>query len=158
MDKKRAEIATLEGQIRDATVYLQALEDTLKMLPREAGDSSDIASKILRAGSKMDRARDAIRTAGRALHVVDLLKAIGEDNTANNRAALSGSLSSYARKGEIFSRTAPNTFGLLELQVRPSAQAGPPPGFGAALPEDDSDADDLSELFGEEEVAPNGPK
>jgi hypothetical protein len=32
-----------------------------------------------------------------------------------NRSALSGSIAAYVRKGEIFTRPAPNTFGLLEL-------------------------------------------
>ncbi len=147
IDKKRAEIVTLEGQIKNATIYIQALEDTLKMLPRETAEPSALAGSngSLRAGSKVDKAREAIQRAGKPLHVTELLPSIGRPNNASNRAALSGSLSAYARKHEIFTRPAPNTFGLIELQEKHSRSAapssGPPPHFGK---------DDLSQQIDEE--------
>jgi hypothetical protein len=134
IEKKRAEIAALEEQIGNATVYIQALEDTLKLLPREINDEhfAPSSTSIIRRGSKMDKAREAIRNAGRPLHITDLVAAIGRPNNTANRAALAGSLGAYSRRGEIFTRTAPNTFGILEFPKpkQNGVQTGPPPNFG----------------------------
>jgi len=37
-----------------------------------------------------------------------------KENTKSNRISVSGSLGAYCRKSEVFIKTAPNTFGLLE--------------------------------------------
>jgi hypothetical protein len=158
IDKKRAEIGALESQMRDATVYVQALEDTLKLLPRETDNemSTPSVGTTLRMGSKVDRARGAILSAGKPLHVIDLLKAIGIANEPEERAALAGSLSSYARKREIFSRPAPNTFGLLELRGRSVAPSGPPPNFGmdqdsiSSASEESTESEESEDTFSEE--------
>jgi hypothetical protein len=44
-----------------------------------------------------------------------LLKKLGKPETKEARVSLAGSIASYARKNEIFSRPEPNTFGLLEV-------------------------------------------
>ena len=73
------------------------------------------------------------KPSGKPLHISDLLVALGKETDHDNRAALSGSLSAYVRKHEIFTRPAPNTFGLVEfetnLQRRGNGAAGPPPRF-----------------------------
>jgi hypothetical protein len=143
IEKKQEEIFSLESQLREAKSYLQALEDTVKMMPRE-GLNEGQADTLLRPGSTIARARDAIIAAGRPLHIQEILSAVGRPSTKEARAALSGSLASYVRRNEIFSRPAPNTFGLIELAGRAngtviangSALANgrthePPPGFGA---------------------------
>jgi hypothetical protein len=117
MDRKRAEIAELEAQIRLAREYLQALEDTLKIVPRDAATVTEKAVS-LRPGTSLAKARDAIQKAGRPLHVAELLSAIGKGNTRNDRAGLSGTLAAYVRRGEVFTRPAPNTFGLVGMVVR----------------------------------------
>lgn len=141
IDKKRAEIEALRSQIRDATVYVQALEDTLKILPREVvadsngGTGSIAGSVVLRTGSKVYKVRQAISAAGRPMHLTELVAALRLPNKQKERAALAGSLSSYARKEEIFTRPAPNTFGLIEQKGKPAvAQNGPPPNFGVDEP------------------------
>ena len=128
IERKQQEIMELESRLKENAAYLQALEDTLKLLPRE-GINEGNADAVLRQNSGTARAREAILQAGRALHVSELLKAIGRDDTRNSRAGLSGSLAAYVRKGEIFTRPAPNTFGLLELK-EPENERVPPPGFG----------------------------
>jgi hypothetical protein len=130
IDKKRREIADLESKAKAAAVYILALEDTLKML----ADGVELQSRpspvadVLRTGSKTDRAREILRTAGVPLHVSKLLELMGEKSDQDSRAALVGSLGAYVRDGKIFSRTAPNTFGLIEMNEVPPN--GPPPGFG----------------------------
>lgn len=137
IERKRAEILELETQIRLAKEYLQALEDTLKLLPKDGSTPTDMVSaNSLRPGTSLAKARDAIRKAGRPLHITELLPAVGKGTSRNDRAGLSGTLSTYVRKGEIFTRPAPNTFGLMELldnavDAVPIADTQQPPaGFG----------------------------
>lgn len=94
---------------------MQALEEALRLLPREGANEGD-ADEILRPNSQAALARQALLEAGKPLHVEQLIKALGKSDTRANRSAMAGSIGAYVRKGEIFSRTAPNTFGLIELQ------------------------------------------
>lgn len=94
------------------------------MLPRD-GDTR--GADALRSGSDMAKTRDAIRAAGKSLHIAEILAAIGKENTKKNRVSLAGSLAGYVRKGVIFNKSAPNTFGLVELA---DEGAAPPEGFG----------------------------
>lgn len=144
--KKEQEIQELEGDIREAKVYIQALQDVLKMLPRDQSSVSP-AIDTLRTGSLVSGARDAILKAKRPLHVSELLDALGKERDRKSRAAVAGSLSAYVRKGEIFTRPKPNTFGLVELYDNESEQDEsvanvtkmPPSGFGKTQEEDDED-------------------
>jgi hypothetical protein len=132
IEKKQQEIENLKGQIREAEVYLQALQDSVKLLPKE-GDDDFRSPRTLRPTSKLGKAKEAIKRAGRPLHISELLNAISVENNKRNRLSLSGSLASYVRRNEIFTRPEPNTFGLIELGHISSQE--PPPGFG--LPESD---------------------
>lgn len=127
IEKKQDEIASLEKQIGEARSYLQALQDSLKILPRDqVGIAS--AADSLRPGSDMEKAREIIRKNGKPMYITDLLKALDKEDTKGNRLSLSGSLSAYVRKGKIFSRTGPNTFGIIEVEN------SLPEGFGETDP------------------------
>lgn len=117
IEKKRQEVAALKEQLHTAETYLEALLDTVKILPKE-GD----AAPVLRPDSDLARARDFIRTRGCPLHVSEILKGINKDPNKANRVSLSGSLGSYVRKGNIFTKPAPNTFGLIELEKNEEAK------------------------------------
>jgi hypothetical protein len=123
--QKEQEIQSLELSVREAKSYLQALQDMLKMFPRE-GDAR--GADALRPGSDMAKARDAIRASGKPMHIASLLAAIGKENTKKNRVSVAGSLSGYVRRGAIFTKAAPNTFGLVELADNGSTV--PPEDFG----------------------------
>jgi hypothetical protein len=127
--KKEEEIRILEAQIRDARIYTQALQDVLKMLPRAS--ERDIAAGTLRPGSGVAKVREFILNKGEPAHILELLRSLGKDSTREARASLSGSLAAYVRKGEIFTRPGPNTFGLIELthenQEEDSAGSDEPP-------------------------------
>jgi hypothetical protein len=129
IERKKQEISDLEGQIKEAKSYVQALEDTLKMLPRE-GANDGSAAAFLRPHSALAKARDAIRKAGRPLHITELLQAVGKPVNRTNRSGLSGSIGAYYRRGEIFTRPAPNTYGLVELGQAGEMPSEPPPNFG----------------------------
>jgi hypothetical protein len=111
IDKKHQEIAELETKVREARVYVQALEDMMRLLPRE--ELNGRAESTLRPGTAIGKARDAIKAAGHPLHITEILVAIGRPLDKGNRAAIGGSIAAYVRRGEVFTRPAPNTFGLI---------------------------------------------
>ncbi len=140
--KKEAEIAELEGKIRDARVYMQALGDVLKLLPKDPDFGSGDSNSSLRPGSTVSQAREAILHDRSPMHITKLLEVLGKEHTRENVASLGSSLAAYVRRNEIFTRPAPNTFGLVELGhhpavTEPARPAEPPSGFGALKGEDD---------------------
>ena len=131
--KKQTEIAALEEKIKGAKVYVQALQDVLKLLGRD--DEADSAEAKLRPGSSVAQARDIILARGAPVHLDDLLETMGKEVTRDSKASLAGSIAAYVRKEEIFTRPAPNTFGLIELGHTTSDEDEPdepPSGFGGA--------------------------
>ncbi len=111
--KKEQEIDDLQQKLRDAKVYLQAVQDSMKVLPRDVTESDK--PRELRPGTAVAKTRDLIRGAGRPLHITDILRGLGKPTDKKNKLSLSGSLAGYVRDGQIFSRPAPNTFGLIEF-------------------------------------------
>jgi len=133
MEKKREEIAILESQLSQARSYLLALEDSMKLLSR-VGDNGN-AEAALRPGTDLDKAREFLRDAGKSMHVSKIILGIGKELNKANRVSVSGSLGNYVRRGLIFTRPAPNTFGLLEFEGNDGtgdadASDEPPEGFG----------------------------
>jgi predicted RNase H-like nuclease (RuvC/YqgF family) len=141
IQSKTQEIADLEVKLREARAYIQGLQDVLRMLPRDGSEDRPV-DQVLRAGSDMARAREAILRAGKALHISDIMKALGKDKA--NKASLGGSLSNYVRKDEIFTRPAPNTFGLKELESETLLTEEPPPGFGVDTRQVAPDEDEIN--------------
>lgn len=119
IDSKLKEIEELESKIRDGQVYVSAMQEAMKFIPRDADEDASgdnaVKSVTLRHGSSLAQARDAILRAGKPLHISEILQAIGKPNDKKNRISLSGSIASYVRSGVIFTRPRPNTFGLTEL-------------------------------------------
>ena len=128
--KKLEEIAALELQLRETKAYIQGLQDSMKLLPRD--DGNGVAEHTLREGSALAKTRDALKAAGTPMPIVDILKAVGKPVDKKHRISLAGTLSGYARDGKVFTKTAPNTFGLIE--------------FGTARIEEDED--EIPEEFG----------
>lgn len=130
--KKTQEIHSLEEKLRTARIYVQALQDVMKALgsPQEEprGES------VLRSGSAVSQARDVILKAAQPVHISDLLGALGREDTRDVRASLTSSLAAYVRRGEVFTRPAPNTYGLVELGHVgvEDEEPTPPAGFGKA--------------------------
>lgn len=130
--KKEQEIQTLEEKLRTAKVYLNALHDIAKALSKESHTNTD--SAVLREGSAVTQARGLILRRGVPVHINDLLEGLGRGMTRESRASLTSSIAAYVRRGEVFTRSAPNTFGLIELghttSVESDGQSEPPDGFG----------------------------
>jgi len=129
IEEKQSEVWNLRRQIRDAEVFIEALKEALHLLPKESVDDGPIT---LRPGTNVDKARLALLAKGTPMHITELLKAVGKPDDNDSRAALSGSISAYVRKNQIFTRPAPNTFSLIEFPLPPPKATGaPPPNFGS---------------------------
>jgi hypothetical protein len=111
--RKEQEVQGLEHQIAVAREALRAYRETLQLAIRS--DSRPAAdSDALRAGSTVFKARKFLQKQGEPQHISAIVEGIGRVNNTKNRAALAGSISSYVRRGQIFTRPLSNTFGLLE--------------------------------------------
>ena len=145
--KKQAEIDGLEDKVKAAKVYVAALRDVIKLLDKasRADSQADEGETKLRAGSTVAQARDIILNRGEPVHIDDLLIAMGKDVTRDTKASLAGSLAAYVRREDIFTRPAPNTFGLIELdhfEPVEETDSEPPIGFGQQNTSFSNDFDD----------------
>jgi len=125
--KKQDEILEYKTKILEAEAYIQALQDTIRYLPTDEEDKT--AETAVRPGSKVDKTLKLLKKVGRPMHVKEILEGIGLKTTKNERTSLSGSLGWYARRNNIFVRTAPNTFGLINKE-RSIKSDMPPDDFG----------------------------
>jgi hypothetical protein len=112
--------------LAEAKAYLQAMEDMLKLLPREPLNELAEEAHVLRPGSEVAKIADLLKKEGKALHLDEIMKRIGKDE--KYKISLSGSLSSYVRQRKVFTRPAPNTFGLIEFPKQAGGE--PPEDFG----------------------------
>jgi hypothetical protein len=121
IERKQAENREWMLKIRENNAYVQGLQDTLRVLSKDSSQSPAVsaapaaADRALRHGTALAKTREIIRSAGKPLHITEILKALGKPIDRKNRANLSGTISAYARKSQIFSKSAPNTFGLIEM-------------------------------------------
>jgi uncharacterized lipoprotein NlpE involved in copper resistance len=111
LDRKQLEIRNLELQLEKAKTYAEALQDSMRLLPKDgnAGEAT------LRPDTILSRTREVLRKTGTPMHITDILRALNLGTDTKHKLSLGGSLAGYVRKGQIFSRPAPNTFGLLEM-------------------------------------------
>lgn len=111
IEKKRAEIADAEKAITAAEAYIQAMTDALKKLPKD-----DSSAPTVRPGSEVEKIRDAILAAGKPLHVNEIIESLGRPDDPAAKAKIAGLLGWYTSKGRVFTKAAPNTYGLVELE------------------------------------------
>jgi hypothetical protein len=135
----RIHVDEIHSEIAAHLAVVDELKGILKTLPPDDESEQQTTDPTLRKGSDMAKVRDHLRVIGKPTHVDDLLKLLGKPVDKKNRASVSGQMSLYARKNQIFTRPEPNTFGLREWEVSGSQKDGPP-----ALPIDDSEALPLS--------------
>ena len=129
--RKEQEIQEYEAKIREGRAYLQALQDAIKLLPKE-NINRPFEEKMLRQGSNVGKAYEILKKTGKPMHLNDILTAIGKNTSKKERISLAGSLASYVRRNHIFTRPAPNTFGLISMEDMEE----PPDDFGIDNKED----------------------
>ena len=134
---KQQEIAELEMQIQAGNAYIQAMQEVLRLLPKDEGENGSFEGLQLRHGSAMAQTKDLLLKTGRPMHIVEIIKGIGRENTKSQRVSISGSLRTYARKNQIFTQEGGNTFGLVDWKLTGTVRESPPPGFGLS-PEDEA--------------------
>jgi len=102
-------------------------------------DDENGEARAIRVGSDVGRSQEALRAAGKPLHISDLLRAMGKPDDKRSRVSLAGTLAGYVRRNHVFTRPGPNTFGLIEFvetpeiissQPRPIGYVEPPEDFG----------------------------
>lgn len=111
IDKKQQEILGLQKQIDMANAYVQAMQETLRMLPREEMNAGS-AETMLKPGSTIAKTLSILKRSGKPMHITEILNSLGKPDNKNNRVSLAGSLGWYVRRREIFTRPSPNTFAL----------------------------------------------
>ena len=124
--KKREEIDKLKIQILEAEAYISGLQDAMKYLPKDVKDET--AEGAIRPGSKIYKTLNLLKTMGKPMHIDQILKALGLPVVKEEKVSLSGSLGWYVRKNQIFTRPAPNTFGLISMESDETDE--PPDDFG----------------------------
>ncbi len=117
--KKEQEIQEYETKISEAKIYISALNETLRLLPKDSDITESPESKI-RPGSAIAKTLALLKKTGRPMHINEILEGIGKSTSKKDRVALSGSLGWYVRRHEIFTRPAPNTFGLISSEEPPN--------------------------------------
>jgi hypothetical protein len=139
IENKRQENIGLEDLIRANEAFIAGLQEALKLMPKEAAQERS-PEQILRPGSVMAKVRDLLNERREPLYINDILKGIGKEMSKKNRISIGGSLGNYVRRNEIFTRPAPNTYGLLEFEIEIddkdtqtsiNEEDEPPEGFGA---------------------------
>lgn len=127
IEKQRQKIDELNTLLIGEQAYLRAQEDMLKLLPKGPSEDSSLG---LRPNGDPAKVRELLKKTAAPMHINDILAKLGREVTHNSRSALSGTLGTYARKGQVFTRPAPNTFGLTEF-----GEKAPSP-FDESLPPD----------------------
>jgi hypothetical protein len=127
IEKAEEDQATWRKQIELKDAYIQGLRDTLRHFPK--GHDSSNGQAPLRPGSDIAKAREIVLKQGEPMHITEILKALEKEVTKQNRASLSSYIGSFVRRGEYFTRPAPNTFGVIEFEEDRGA-VEPPPEFG----------------------------
>src|SRR5260370_36183065 len=97
IEKKQAELAGLQKQIAEASAYIQAMHDVLKLHTKEGnGNSAPVHS--LRDGTDLSKVRNMILKEGHPIHINEIIKGLGKEDTNSNRTSVAGSLGSYVRR------------------------------------------------------------
>ncbi len=128
IEKKKEEIIEHQSKIREAEVFIQAFQEALKVLPRVSPGLNGVPA--IRENSIAWKAIKALRLNGRAMKINKLLEACGFPK--EKKQSVSGTLAFYIRKGVVFTRPSPGTYGLVEFKAGTVAllDAGPPHSFG----------------------------
>ena len=101
----------LDSDIRDTETFIKGLQEALKHLPSEKKDTD---TYTVRPGSDVYKALMILQNYGKPLRIEDILKNMGKEVNKHNRVNVASQLSHNYREGRIFTRPAPNTFGLLK--------------------------------------------
>lgn len=119
--KQQAEIADFDKGITElqikkvaAQAVLKELDSLLKSLPKE--DDEPVKEKQLRKGTDVYEAREVLRIWKQPLYIDKIITYMNQEATNDRRRSLASQIAAYVRDNQIFTRPAPNTFGLKEFE------------------------------------------
>jgi len=125
IDKKMAEITERDSQIsalqaendRD-NAFIQGVQESIKAIPDELlcteTKRRQSKSRAVKAGSSSEKALTALRELGKPTHINELAVKMGSSISQEAIKNIASSLRQSANNERIFTRPAPNTFGLIE--------------------------------------------
>jgi hypothetical protein len=111
--KKEQEIAEYEQKIMECRAYIQALQDSMRILPR--GETNGSEPIRLKHGSLTYKTYELLKKTRRPMHIKEIIEGIGLEFNRKTRSSLRGSLGPYTKVERIFRLVAPGTFGLVEI-------------------------------------------
>ena len=114
IEEKEREINDLHERIRLATAQIEAWQEAIKLFPKTPTERKKASS--LRKNTDIWTIYTYIRNKGAPVHISELVDVLKKEDPKKARISLAGSLGSYVRNDEIFSRPEPNTFGLIEWE------------------------------------------
>ncbi len=128
LKKKRAEVTGLEEKIKQsqddiedwkdeistAQITINELQSLYNLIPSANVNGSQPAFRQNSDGWLVHR---LLLKAGQPLYIDEILVQLDREITSDSRASLAGQLGGYVRKGQVFTRPEPNTFGLREWEV-----------------------------------------
>lgn len=110
LDALVAEQARIGGEIRDRKGALRMLDAVLGMSGSGSQTASAPSSRSLtgsggpKAGSRVARAHEFLKSAGKSMHVRDILTGIGEVDTERMRNSMTTQITRYIESGRLFFR------------------------------------------------------
>jgi hypothetical protein len=107
------QVAEIEASIAEARILVSAWEEIVSDLPSGSQARSE-ASRKIRPNSNVDLTLKILRQEMKPMHINEIMERLGIVPNKRNRSSLSGTLGPYVREEKVFTRPAPNTFGLKE--------------------------------------------
>jgi hypothetical protein len=139
--REQQKLDELKAQVERQEHFILGLREALRLLPKDRRAGAPEATQ-LRPGSDVAKVRETLQRRGRAMHVSEILEAIGKSDTRSNRISIASSLGAYARRGDVFTHEGPNTFGLSELSDSRGTGGGGIGGEDVVPADDDPFAED----------------
>jgi hypothetical protein len=115
MEEKRSEVEHYKIKIKEAEIYIQALQDTLRFLPRVELDAEAASEINLQEGSYAQKIYELLKKENSPLHIRQIMNKLQIPFNNKTRSSVVGSLGPYIRSGRVFVKTAPNTFWLMGI-------------------------------------------
>jgi hypothetical protein len=109
--EKEAELARLEAELSAGRTYVRLLESRVKAAEKRMEEYPETDDPVVAV-------RRVLAGAGQPLFIDEILHALGETVSRDSREQLRRLLLPWVRRGEIFSRPRPGTFGLMEWELR----------------------------------------
>ena len=93
---KKEEIVETEAKTPELQAFLQGLQEALNVLPKDSSVDTDRTS---REGSNMAIAREFLIKSGHPMHIKDILRGIGKENTRKQSFLCRGIINQLCQKG-----------------------------------------------------------